>query len=209
MNIIEEGEFRYRNRIPPGYEDAKSKEGFKQYGDLFIWKEILKKARETKVPVIFVVNDQKADWWDNTDKSNRKPREELIQELQAYAEQNLYMYDASKFLHNASVFLKMTVSELILKEVEEVIEDNRSIFSFEGGYDLIRLTNRLLTFEFDTGNYISGVLLPDFSDGKERYYIIPNDKLRLHKEKEAVGDIDAAKELRFYIDPRRITKVLS
>ena len=205
ISVIKEGEFRYRNGIPPGYEDAKNKEGFKQYGDLFIWKEILEKAKESKVPVIFVINDLKRDWWDITNKNNRKPREELIDELMAYSDQDLYMYDASKFLNNAGIFLRMTVSELILKEVEEVIEDNRNIYSFEPSYNLINFTNRLYTFELDTGNTVSGVLLSDFSNGKkERYYIIPQDKLKLYKEKEENGDIEEAKELRFYIDPRRI-----
>jgi hypothetical protein len=207
IETIKEGEFRYRNGIPPGYEDAKNKEGFKQYGDLFIWKEILKKAAESQVPIIFVINDLKKDWWDNTNKNNRKPREELVEELESCSGQDLYMYDASGFLHNAGVFLKMTVSDLILKEVEEVIEENRSIFSFEPGYDLLRFTNRLYTFELDTGNYISGVLMVDFSNGKERYYIIPQDKLKLHREKEATGNMDEAKELRSYIDPKRIIGV--
>jgi len=209
LKVIKEGEFRYRNGIPPGYEDAKNKEGFKQYGDLFIWKEILEKAKEINCPVIFVINDLKRDWWDNTSKNNRIPRAELIEELFAYSGQALYMYDASKFLYCAGIFLKMTVSDLILKEVEEVIEENRNIMSFEPGYDLMRFTNRLHTFELDTGNRVSGVLLTDWSDGKkERYYIIPQDTLKMYKEKESDGDMEGAKELRFYIDPRRIIGVL-
>ncbi|MBK7872028.1 MAG: hypothetical protein IPJ74_15805 [Saprospiraceae bacterium] len=128
INVVKEGEFRYRNGIPPGYEDARNKEGFKQYGDLFIWKEILEKAKECNCPIIFVINDLKRDWWDNTDRNNRKPREELVEELFAYSGQTLYMYDVQSFF-SAGIFRKMTVSELILKEVEEVIGREQEIFS--------------------------------------------------------------------------------
>lgn len=44
LEIIKEGEVRYRNMLPPGYMDDnevyKKKKGFQKYGDLIIWKEI-------------------------------------------------------------------------------------------------------------------------------------------------------------------------
>lgn len=36
LEIIQEGEFRYKNQIPPGYEDIKDKIGLAAYGDLVI-----------------------------------------------------------------------------------------------------------------------------------------------------------------------------
>lgn len=41
--IVAEGEFRYKHKIPPGYldEDTKGKIGFQIYGDLIIWKQII------------------------------------------------------------------------------------------------------------------------------------------------------------------------
>ena len=62
MSICKEGAFRYANQIPPGYKDAETKEGIRQYGDLIIWKEILHHARQEKTDVIFVTNDTKPDW---------------------------------------------------------------------------------------------------------------------------------------------------
>lgn len=54
--IYEEGQLRFKYKIPPGYEDmGKSKNGdFKhqQYGDLLIWKEILQRAAECQRPFI-------------------------------------------------------------------------------------------------------------------------------------------------------------
>jgi hypothetical protein len=39
-----EGEERYKNEIPPGYRDGKkdaSRDPFRKYGDLIIWKQII------------------------------------------------------------------------------------------------------------------------------------------------------------------------
>ena len=62
LAICKEGAFRYANQIPPGYKDAETKEGIRQYGDLIIWKELLRYARQQKCDVIFVTNDAKPDW---------------------------------------------------------------------------------------------------------------------------------------------------
>ncbi len=62
LSICKEGAFRYANQIPPGYKDAETKEGIRQYGDLIIWKELLRYARQQKCDVIFVTNDAKSDW---------------------------------------------------------------------------------------------------------------------------------------------------
>ena len=45
MDIISEGELRYSASIPPGYMDAKEKQSIQVYGDLIIWKQILKYAQ--------------------------------------------------------------------------------------------------------------------------------------------------------------------
>ena len=75
MAICKEGAFRYANQIPPGYKDAETKEGIRQYGDLIIWKEILRYASQKKCDVIFVTNDAKPDWSmvceDNNERKDR------------------------------------------------------------------------------------------------------------------------------------------
>lgn len=52
MEICKEGAFRYANQILPGYKDAETKEGVRQYGDLIIWKEILQYASLQKCDII-------------------------------------------------------------------------------------------------------------------------------------------------------------
>jgi PIN domain-containing protein len=60
--IPKEGEDRYKRRIPPGFQDEKKPDETK-YGDLVLWKQVLKKARSEKRSVILVSDDRKEDWW--------------------------------------------------------------------------------------------------------------------------------------------------
>lgn len=88
IDIYEEGELRYKYLIPPGYKDIdKDRDdstNTKKYGDLLIWKEILKKAHDDKVSVIFITDDEKEDWWElSSDSSSKiiKARSELTSEF--------------------------------------------------------------------------------------------------------------------------------
>lgn len=40
----EEGENRYKKEIPPGFKDAKNKDGVRKYSDFILWKEVLRFA---------------------------------------------------------------------------------------------------------------------------------------------------------------------
>ena len=61
----EEGQERYKKEIPPGFKDAKSKDGVRKYGDLIIWKELLNFARTQSKDIVFITDDVKADWWES------------------------------------------------------------------------------------------------------------------------------------------------
>lgn len=69
MEIIKEGDIRYRYKMPPGFLDE-YKKTVDQFGDLFIWKEIVNlpekfsAERNTNIKnIIFLTNDTKGDWW--------------------------------------------------------------------------------------------------------------------------------------------------
>lgn len=62
-SICEEGKNRYSKSIPPGFEDAKTKDGIEKYNDLIIWKEALKLCKTKNKDLIFVTDDIKNDWW--------------------------------------------------------------------------------------------------------------------------------------------------
>lgn len=71
----EEGESRYKRNIPPGFKDAKKKDGVRKYSDLIMWKEILLYAKNNSKDIIFVTDDVKSDWYETigeTDKFHSK-----------------------------------------------------------------------------------------------------------------------------------------
>lgn len=61
----EDGEMRYKKSVPPGFKDAKNKDGVRKYSDLIIWMEILRFARGANKNIIFVTDDVKVDWWES------------------------------------------------------------------------------------------------------------------------------------------------
>lgn len=61
----EEGEKRYKKEVPPGFKDAKNKDGVRKYSDLILWKEILRFAKGKSKDIVFVTDDVKADWWES------------------------------------------------------------------------------------------------------------------------------------------------
>ena len=60
----DEGEERYKKETPPGFKDAKNKDGVRKYSDLIIWMEMLRYAKTNHKNIIFVTDDVKADWWE-------------------------------------------------------------------------------------------------------------------------------------------------
>ena len=103
MAIVQEGELRYRNLVPPGYEDAPpfniKKKGLQRYGDLFVWKEIIRYAKDNHVPILYVCNDLKNDWYhfDGSTATNN-PRHELIKEFHDETGQLFWMYGLKAFI---------------------------------------------------------------------------------------------------------------
>ncbi len=81
LKIIKEGELRYKYKLPPGFKDDK-KEGIEKFGDLFIWKEILRLPTNKNINnIIFITNDEKDDWWNKDEHGYLEIREELLDEF--------------------------------------------------------------------------------------------------------------------------------
>ncbi|PFW75833.1 hypothetical protein COL23_13425 [Priestia aryabhattai] len=133
-NIFKEGEERYKNKIPPGYKDRK--EGSvkryedlvikNEYGDLIVWKQIIDKAKKDKVPIVFVTDDVKEDWWNRIKGKTTGPRSELINEFTYETKQSLIMYTTKSFMEYASNFLQEEL-ELNSKSLEKAIEEVKKL----------------------------------------------------------------------------------
>jgi hypothetical protein len=108
--------------IPPGYKDAP------QIGDIVIWYQLLEHARSTRVPIVFVTDDAKEDWWLQNPFG---PRPELIQEMHDVAGVSFYMLLGDQFLNKIRTFLKLsdTKGEITqaIDEVREVREQEATI----------------------------------------------------------------------------------
>lgn len=118
--INTKGEYRYLNSLPPGYRDAgKNDEGFfgnvklkNKFGDLYIWMEIIDKAKEDGVNnIIFICDDNKPDWWYISNGETHGAHAHLLTEiysettLQAFKmiNQSTFLYDGARFLRDAKV----------------------------------------------------------------------------------------------------------
>lgn len=117
--IYKEGEERYKNKIPPGFEDEKAKEGNRKYGDLVLWKQIIQKAEELKKDVILITDERKIDWWWKIkDGRNMGPRQELVEEIKLQAGVDFHMYSSERFLTYGQSFLKEKINQQALEEIQ-------------------------------------------------------------------------------------------
>ncbi|MEQ5167442.1 MAG: PIN-like domain-containing protein [Proteus vulgaris] len=128
--INKDGEIRYKNKIGPGWSDnEKSRTHYYngvyydgKYGDLYLWKEILKKSlNEENKNFIFITNDVKDDWWYKID-GKLEPighLEHLKTEILSAGASNFKMYTQSSFLQAAKLHLDGTeIKEQSIEEFE-------------------------------------------------------------------------------------------
>ncbi len=122
VKIEQEGKERYSNKIPPGYMDNDKKDN--KYGDLIVWKEIIDYAKEKKVDIIFVVHDQKDDWWKKVGGKTIGPRAELRKEFSDATGMKFHTYTMTSFLSyykdiNGNSIDKTTIDEVETMEEKE------------------------------------------------------------------------------------------
>lgn len=147
--IEKEGEERYKNEIPPGFNDANKKisrsyNGIKyqqKFGDLIIWKDIISKAEKDKIKnVIFVTSDGKRDSKtdlnykvcvgnDGNGKNKYQiigPRIELIEEMKNETGADFYLMDELEFMKQ---FSQEEVSSQVVKSISDTLLDFAKIVS--------------------------------------------------------------------------------
>lgn len=118
-HIYKEGEERFKNKVPPGFEDEKTKDGNRKFGDLILWKQIIQKAKELKKDVILITDERKLDWWWKIkDGRNMGPRQELVEEIKTEANVDFHMYSSERFLSYGQSFLNEKVNQQALEEIQ-------------------------------------------------------------------------------------------
>ena len=119
--IKEEGKKRYDKSIPPGYKDEKKKKNQEEdnnaYGDLIIWKQIIKYAKEKAVGIVYVTHDQKEDWWNIIKGKTMGPRIELRKEFMVETNQEFHMYSMNSFINTYNKMNEIPIDKSAINEV--------------------------------------------------------------------------------------------
>lgn len=115
-----EGKKRYANKVPPGYMDVEKTNG-NIYGDLIIWKEVIKFAKINSVNVLYVTNDTKEDWFMETD-TGKEFRKELIDEFVKETSQRILGIQPTEFYNFAKNYY-LSPNET-LKDIDSYIIQN-------------------------------------------------------------------------------------
>lgn len=135
--IYKEADRMFALQIPPGYLDAvKEKDEIDSYasggivykrkfGDVLVWKQILKHLKESKIKsMVFVTDDNKEDWWQKVNSNGPKtigPRPELVDEARREGGiETFLMYNPESFLKFSKEFLQAQISDETLREVRDV-----------------------------------------------------------------------------------------
>ena len=166
--IIRIGKDRYSKKLPPGFEDEKSKsEDLRIYGDLIGWLEMIKFAKqEGETKILFITDDNKEDWWRRENGKTIGPHSLLVQEMLDNGIK-YYQYSSEQFLKHASMKLGTTVSVEVLKEVKEVAKtenrDRKIRWSFSNSSMTCSLAIKSLIESKNIGEigkseYVAGVI---------------------------------------------------
>jgi len=143
--ILKEGTERYEKKIPPGYEDAKAKKDDKKFGDLILWKQLIKIAKEKSQPIILITDERKEDWWWKiNDGRIMGPRYELVQEMKVISQVDFHMYSSERFLSFGLKYLNVHVNKKAIEELKEIAKTERLYFRQEKA----RLGRRLIEEKF-------------------------------------------------------------
>jgi hypothetical protein len=127
QEIAVEGEARYSENIPPGFQDggkipdaSTRKLKLKKFGDLILWKQLIEKATSSDKPVILVTGEKKDDWWLKSDKRLISALPALSKEFMSAVNQDFYLYATDRFLVKANEYLKQSTSEIVVEEVRAI-----------------------------------------------------------------------------------------
>ena len=125
FKIYQEGETRYAGLVPPGFKDEAEKRGKglrHLFGDLIIWKDVIRYSKEHDVDIIFVTEDTKEDWWNK--KNGNRPHLELIREFRKETGgHTILMYQQKGFLDASN----QKIEDSTTKEVEETSKEDERI----------------------------------------------------------------------------------
>lgn len=171
--IIVEGNIRFANQTPPGYKDRETKRGMRQYGDLIIWKEILRYAKDGNHNILFITNDIKEDWVFTEemkkdqmsikpqDNEIGNPRRELLCEFEEETGKKIWIIQTAQFIKLLEEQYKSDQEQLpfygrlgIVRDVLTKQEFNREMKrKHKDGYLLLKCNHCKEVSDFDADDF--------------------------------------------------------
>lgn len=189
--IKNEGKTRYAANIPPGYKDEKKDDN--QYGDLIIWKEILRFAKEKRKCILYVTNDAKEDWVIKEEGKTIGPRYDLIEEFYNEVGDStliFHVYTLDRFLDFIREKNNTIVSETTIDNVREIVRESSVDLSDDLKNDYINRSNVGLEQEKASG-------LMKITQLEERYPIPAKEKIICEDKQNYADSEGGAKQLAF------------
>ena len=123
--IYQEGELRYEKGLSPGYKDKNKNSKLdynfddnRKYGDLIIWKQILKKAERTEKPIIFITDETNDDWWQQAGGLNFGPTYFMKKEMEE-RKTLFHMYSSLDFFRGLENHLDIKLAEDQFEEIKK------------------------------------------------------------------------------------------
>ena len=119
-----EAKRRVAAQLPPGYCDSGKAD---PTGDYLIFRQLMDEAKERKLPVVFITDDEKSDWYRREHGIPLGARYELREEMIAEAGVPFLIMTTERFLLHAEKYLDAEVSVETVdqaKELPGIVEDD-------------------------------------------------------------------------------------
>ena len=120
LDVLDEGQRRFVNKIPPGYKDNEKESN----GDYIIFYSIMKKAKSSKKDIIFVTDDVKEDWFYDV-KGVKSGRKEILDEFYKNTNRLMLIYTADNFIKAYNNLRKNQTNEKVIAEIKTIQKDEK------------------------------------------------------------------------------------
>jgi hypothetical protein len=114
-----EADRRGNDGIPPGYKDKDKTKG-DPAGDYLVWRQLITEAKTRNLPVVFVTDDTKEDWYQREQGLTLGARRELREEMKREVGVSLLMMTTETFLRHAKTYLNAEVSPETVDQAKEL-----------------------------------------------------------------------------------------
>ena len=115
--LYDESKQRYENHIAPCLTFSSNPDVRIKHNRYVIWKQIQKQSKDTKKPILLVLNRITPNWFFIYNDDVIYPRQELINEFNRYTNQNIHIITAYSFVDYLTKEDRTPEQELLMKQL--------------------------------------------------------------------------------------------